>query len=75
MKYEFKIECKECGYHGSTDTIRSFHGLGKHDVVKYVCPNCHSRNIEYKPREGMKWLAGMSRSKELKKMEERCDKK
>jgi len=50
-KHAFKMECKECGYHDSTDTTRSFDGLGKHDVVKYVCPKCLSPNIKHISKE------------------------
>ena len=59
----FRIVCKECGYEGTTTTTKSFPVLGTttYHTVRYVCPKCMSRNIEYKPREGMEWMSGMVR--------------
>ena len=57
----FRIVCKECGYEGTTTTTAAFPTLGNYYARRYVCPKCHSRNIEYKPREGMEWMACMVR--------------
>jgi len=57
----FRIVCKGCGYEGTTTTTATFRTLETYHSVKYVCPKCMSKNITFKPREGMEWMAGMVR--------------